>query len=36
MKEEVLGRTNHILSYDTTRTAQKMKKLGGTDGWPIA
>jgi hypothetical protein len=27
--KEVLGRTNTLLSFDTTRTAQKKKKIGG-------
>jgi hypothetical protein len=29
-KEEVLGRANGILSFDTTRTAYKMKTLRET------
>jgi hypothetical protein len=30
MKQEVLGKTNRIFSFDTTWTAQKTKKLGRT------
>jgi hypothetical protein len=28
-KQEVLGRTNHLLSFDTTKTTYKMKNLAG-------
>jgi hypothetical protein len=28
-KQEVMGRTNRLLSFDTTRTASKTRKLGG-------
>jgi hypothetical protein len=28
-KQEVLGRTSSLLSFDMTRTSQKIKKLGG-------
>jgi hypothetical protein len=30
-KQEVLGRTNRLLSFDTKRTAHKNKKLEGGD-----
>jgi hypothetical protein len=30
IEKEVLGRTNHLHSYDTTRTAEKTKKLQRT------
>jgi hypothetical protein len=29
MKQEVLGRTNHLLSFDTTQTSYNMEKIMG-------
>jgi hypothetical protein len=29
ISQEVRGKTNHLLSFDMARTAQKTKKLGG-------